>query len=118
MPYKRKKKKPYVPKSYPFNTETQVYKNIRLTLRPYHPDYYAQRNAKRFTLGDPLTEIQNIWIPNACLLPDATLKPGVDLNWIFRKRTTKIKLGYANETDNPFMQQSIPYQERLKTCQD
>ena len=86
--------------TYPFNIATQLYKNIRLTLLDYHPSYCAARNAKRFRIGH---SIQNIWIPNCCLLPDGTLKPDINLDWIFNQERTKIKLRYAHELNNEFM---------------
>lgn len=86
--------------AYPFNIATQLYKNIRLTLIAYHPSYYTDRNAKRFRIGH---SIQTIWIPNGCLLPDGTLKPDVNLDWIFSQEKNKIKLRYAYELNNEFM---------------
>lgn len=108
-----KKKDTKLPENYPFNTKTQVYKNIRLTLCAYQPNYYDTRNAKRFTLGNPQIEHQKIWIPNTCLLPDGTLKPGIDLDWIFSMPTVQQKLKSAHEINNEFMQK-LPYQDRLK----
>lgn len=86
--------------AYPFNIATQLYKNIRLTLIPYHPSYYTGRNAKRFQIGH---SIQTIWIPNRCLLLDGTLKPDVNLDWIFNQEKNKLKLRYAYELNNEFM---------------
>lgn len=90
-----------------YNFSTQLYKNIRLTMCRYYEEYYASRNAKRFILGDPKTQYQKIWIPNSCLLPDGTLKPDIDLDWLFRKPMNQKKLRYAHETDTELYYQ--PY---------
>lgn len=86
-------------KKHNYDLSTQTYKGIRLTMCNYCEEYYAARNAKRFILGDPKTQYQKIWIPNSCLLPNGTLKPGVDLDWLFRKPMNQKKLHYAHETN-------------------
>lgn len=88
--------------AYPFNIATQLYKDIRLTLIAHHPSYYTGRNAKRFRVGGEHS-IQTIWIPNCCLRPDGTLKPDVNLDWLFNQEKNKIKLRYAHELNNEFM---------------
>jgi hypothetical protein len=52
-------------------------------------------------LGDP-KYIQNIWIPNAFLLEDGTIKPGVNIDFVFKRAYWQKKLEYANIDINPF----------------
>lgn len=86
-------------KKHNYDLSTQTYKGIRLTMCNYCEEYYATRNAKRFILGDPKTQYQKIWIPNSCLLPNGTIKPGINLDWLFRKPMNQKKLHYAHETN-------------------
>lgn len=81
-----------------YNLSTQIYKGIRLTLLDYNEKYYNARNAKRFLIGDPKKSWQNIWIPNACLDSMGTIKPNINIDWIFRCPQGQIKLRYAHET--------------------
>lgn len=78
----------------PYHLETQFYKGIPITLLDYHPSYYARRNAKRFQLGDKKYG-QNIWIPNAYLEKDGTLKPNVNIDFVFRRAYVQHKFEYA-----------------------
>lgn len=60
------------------NTNIQIYKSIpiRLIVRRY-----GNRKAKRYTINETN---QNVWIPNKHLLPDGTIKPGEDIDYVFR----------------------------------
>ena len=77
-----------------YNIDAQYYKGIRLRLIPYHPDYYAGKNAKRFELGERKYG-QNVWIPNAYLTPDGTIKPDTNLDFVFRRAIAQNKFRYA-----------------------
>lgn len=67
----------------------QFYKGIRLELIKRN---YSGYKAKRFTLGGTN---QNVWIPNKHLQEDGTIKPGKDLDYVFRKAQRQLELaGY------------------------
>lgn len=87
---RKKKKDP----NHGYNVNDQFYKGIRIRLIPYHPDYYAQRNAKRFELGERKYG-QNFWIPNSYLMPDGTIKEGVNLDFFFCRAIRENKFYYA-----------------------
>lgn len=78
-----------------YNDKDQFYKGIRVRLIPYHPDYYAEKKAKRFELGERKYG-QNVWIPNSYLLPDGTIKEGVNLDFVFTRAIVQRKFYYAN----------------------
>ena len=91
------KKSEYQPEKY--NLDWQDYKGIPIKLILYREPHYNALKAKRFLLGRTCT--QNIWIPNKCLLPDGTLDPKQNHDWIFRKAWYQNKLKYAGITINP-----------------
>lgn len=63
-----------------YNTEMQYYKGIpiRLILRRYGDEYKAYR----YNLNNTR---QNVWIPRKHLNDDGTLKPGENIDYVFRK---------------------------------
>lgn len=68
----------------------QHYKGIRLELIQRN---YKGRSAKRFTLGGTN---QNVWIPNKHLEPNGTIKPGENIDYVFRKAQRQLELaGYT-----------------------
>lgn len=70
--------------------KVQHYKGITLELIKRNYEGYA---AKRFTLGGTN---QNVWIPNKHLEDDGTIKPGQDLDYVFRKVQRQLELaGYT-----------------------
>lgn len=79
------------------NLEPQDYKGIRIRLIDRK---YADYNAKRFMLGEERYN-QNIWIPNCYLLEDGTIKPGVNIDFIFKKAYWQKKFEYAYININP-----------------
>ena len=72
------------------NYSIQVYKTIPLQLINRR---YANRNAKRFAINGTN---QNVWIPNKHLESDGTIKPGEDIDYVFRKAQNQ--LNYAGIT--------------------
>lgn len=69
----------------------QTYKGIRLELIQRN---YKGYNAKRFTLGGTN---QNVWIPNKHLEEDGTIKPGENIDYVFRKAQRQLELaGYTD----------------------
>ncbi|ASA22336.1 hypothetical protein [Paenibacillus donghaensis] len=72
------------------NCKDQHYKGIALTLLKRN---YAGYAAKRYLLN---RTSQNVWIPNKHLEPDGTIKPGEDLDYVFRKAQRQLELaGYT-----------------------
>lgn len=73
------------------NMKTQVYKDIRVRLIERS---YKGVKAKRFLLL-PFTHTamtnQNVWIPNKHLEQDGTIKPGEDIDYVFRKAQRQLK---------------------------
>lgn len=70
-----------------FNTETQYYRDIPVKLIVRRD--YAHREAKRYTINGTN---QNVWIPNKHLMPDGTLRPGEDLDYVFRSHGRQLDL--------------------------
>ncbi|MCA1012806.1 hypothetical protein [Halobacillus halophilus] len=68
------------------NSKQQSYQGIPLRLIKRK---YKHFKAKRFTINDTR---QNVWIPNKHLDHDGTIKPGEDLDYIFRKAERKLEL--------------------------
>ena len=68
------------------NLETQYYNQIPLNLINRK---YGNRKAKRFVINHTN---QNVWIPNKHLLPDGTIKPGENLNYIFSRAKRQLEL--------------------------
>lgn len=84
-----------------YNKQTQYYKGVPIKLIVYTEKHFARLKAKRFMLGDPKAN-QNIWIPNCYLQPDGTLKPGVNIDFVFRKAYCQKKFYYAHININPY----------------
>ncbi len=72
------------------NFTTQYYKNIPVKLIDRK---YGNRKAKRYTINGIN---QNVWIPNKHLKSDGTIKPGENLDYVFRKAQNQLK--YAGIT--------------------
>ena len=68
------------------NFETQVYKTIPIKLIDRK---YGDRKAKRYTLNGTN---QNVWIPNKHLLPDGTIKPGENIDYVFRAAQNQLRI--------------------------
>ncbi len=87
-------------KEFNWNTEVQYYKGIPVKLIPYHPDYYAEKGGKRFEIGKR-KYCQSEWIPNQFLMPDGTIKAGVNIDFVFRRAKRQKKLHYAKIDIDP-----------------
>lgn len=85
-----------------YNNKTQYYKGIPIKLIVYTEKHFARLNAKRFMLGDPKAN-QNIWIPNAYLESNGTIKNGVNIDFIFKKAYCQKKFYYAHININPML---------------
>lgn len=72
------------------NYGKQMYRSIPLRLINRKYDNY---NAMRFVINDTN---QNVWIPKKHLLPDGTIKPGENIDYVFRKSPNQ--LNYAGVT--------------------
>ena len=83
-----------------YNKTTQHYKGVPVTLIVYTEKHFAKLRAKRYMLGDPKYN-QNIWIPNSCLLPDGTIRPDANLDWIFLRAHRERKFMYARIDIDP-----------------
>lgn len=70
-----------------YNTTPQTYKGIPFCLIVRKD--YPYRKAKRFTLNGTN---QNVWIPNKHLLPDGTLKPCEDVDYVFRHHGNQLNI--------------------------
>jgi hypothetical protein len=70
-----------------YNLNTQVYKGIPLKLI-VRKDYVTTR-AKRFIINNTN---QNVWIPNKHLEVDGTIKPGENIDYVFRKARRQLEL--------------------------
>ena len=93
----KRKQKDRKPEKY--NTAWQYYKGIPVKLIVYTEQHFAAIRAKRYLLGK--SGGQNIWIPNSCLLPDGTLNPALDLDWIFQRAYQENKFRYASINIDP-----------------
>lgn len=69
------------------NFNEQYYDGFALKLID-RKDYYNKK-AKRYTINDTN---QNVWIPNTFLKKDGTIKPGVNLGFIFNSEEFSYKL--------------------------
>lgn len=69
-----------------YNTETQYYKGIPLNLIVRKS--YRRHKAKRYTLNGTN---QNVWIPNQYLYEDGTIKPNVNIDFVFRRAQNQLK---------------------------
>ena len=84
-----------------YNTSIQIYRNIHIRLIEYTPKHFARLRAKRFLLVKPVENdypSQNIWIPNAYLQEDGTLKPYINIDFVFRTAALQRKFKYAGIT--------------------
>ena len=68
------------------NTAQQVYKTIPLNLIDRK---YGDRKAKRYTINGTN---QNVWIPNKHLMPDGTIKPGENIDYVFRRAQNQLTI--------------------------
>lgn len=78
-----------------YNYEDQYYKGMKLNLikRSYHRPSKAIGHAKRFILNGTN---QNVWIPNKHLMDDGTIRPGENIDYVFRKAPRQLeKAGYT-----------------------
>lgn len=66
-----------------------MYKNVPLRLIVYTEGHFAKLKAKRFTINGTN---QNIWIPNAYLEADGTLKENINIDFIFYKSARQLGL--------------------------
>ncbi len=74
-----------------YNNKIQICCDIPLQLIVYTEKRFARLNTKRFLIkGQKGT--QNIWIPNAYLEPDGTIRADANLAWLFAKHDTRHKL--------------------------
>ena len=68
------------------NFDTQYYKGIPLNLINRK---YGDMRAKRYIINGTN---QNVWIPNKHLTDGGTIKPGEDLDYVFRKAQKQLEL--------------------------
>lgn len=68
------------------NFNQQFYRHIPLRLIDRN---YKNKKAKRFTINNTN---QNVWIPNKHLEHDGTIKPGENLDYIFRKAKRQLEI--------------------------
>lgn len=84
-----------------YNTSIQIYRNIHIRLIEYTPEHFARLKAKRFLLINPKSKenpSQNVWIPNAYLQDNGTLKPYINIDFVFRTAALQRKFKYAGIT--------------------
>lgn len=79
-----RRKKPAQPK---LNLGLQAYKGIPFQLIDRRD--YPMRQAKRYTLNGTN---QNVWIPNKHLMPDGTVIPGENIDYVFRLASHQLDL--------------------------
>lgn len=72
------------------NMKKQFYKGLPLSLM--YDAKYGERKAKRYSIND--TD-QTIWIPNAYLEDDGTIKENIDILWIFKPTDIQEKVSKA-----------------------
>ena len=85
-----------------YNEYVQFYKHVPIKLIIYTEKHFARLKAKRFMLGSPKYN-QNIWIPNCYLEPNGSLKPNVNIDFIFKKAYQQKKFYYAHIDINPML---------------
>lgn len=68
------------------NLATQDYKGIPLQLIDRS---YAGYRARRYAINHTN---QNVWIPDKHLCPDGTIKPGEDIDYVFRRSRVQLHL--------------------------
>lgn len=81
------------------NLNEQVYKGISIYLIKRNYDGY---NAMRYLLGSRNSG-QNIWIPKCYLEEDGTLKPNINIDFVFKKAFYQNKFYYAHIDINPLL---------------
>lgn len=69
------------------NTDMQYYKGV--PLQQIERKSYHKHKARRFTLNDTN---QNVWIPNRYLEVDGTIKPAVNIDFVFFNTKRKFEL--------------------------
>jgi hypothetical protein len=79
------------------NTDIQRYKGVPLRLI-IRGDYKTSK-ARRFILNDTN---QNVWIPCAYLQTDGTIKPNVNIDFVFFKSKRKFELAGIPEVYKQF----------------
>lgn len=89
-----------------YNMKVQTYKGVKVQLILYTEQHFARLKAKRFLLIGQ-NKSQNIWIPNSFLLPDGTLDPDKDLDWLFQQAWRQNKFYHAGIGIDPFTWQEI-----------
>lgn len=87
-----------------WNKTIQNYKGIRLMLLNPDRKSILHANAKRYMLVgvEGLYSLRSVRIPEQYLLPDGTIKPGINLDWIFQKAFWTNKLAKAGVDIDPF----------------
>ena len=80
-----------------YNDNIQDYKGVRLRLIVYTDNHFKRLKAKRFLILNAKDQPsgQNLWIPNQFLLPDGTIDPSRNLDWLFKKPQNVHKLALA-----------------------
>lgn len=66
-----------------------MYKNVPLKLIVYTEEHFARLKAKRFIINGTN---QNIWIPNKYLELNGTIKPDVNIDFVFHKAHRQLEL--------------------------
>lgn len=84
---KKRKSNKQVHKKY--NTNIQYYKNVPLQLIVYTEQHFERLKAKRYTINNTN---QNVWIPNCYLESDGTIKPNVNIDFVFYKSKRQLEL--------------------------
>lgn len=79
------------------NLDLQYYKGVPLR-QIDRKDYHALK-ARRFVLNDTN---QNVWIPNAYLQEDGTLKTNINIDFVFRDSKTRFKRAGISELYKQF----------------
>jgi hypothetical protein len=79
------------------NTNLQFYKTVPLR-QIVRKDYHTLK-ARRFLMNDTN---QNVWIPCRCLEMDGTIKPNVNIDFIFMKSKRKFELAGISEVYKQF----------------
>lgn len=73
------------------NFNLQFYQNIPLRLIDRN---YKRVKAMRFTINHTN---QNVWIPKKHLMHDGTIKPGENLDYIFRKAKRQLEIAKVRQ---------------------
>lgn len=81
------------------NLDKQEYKGIPIYLINRR---YDGKNAMRYMLGSR-TSGQNIWIPKCYLELNGTLKPNINIDFVFKTAYMQKKFIYAHIDVNPML---------------